>query len=387
MKLQSALRIVLNSLAAIGLVTSSHIALAQSSPVTIGFAAPLTGASANYGKDLEMGVRLAIDEVNAEHIQIGGKPLVLALNSQDDGGDPKTAVQVAQRLVDSNVVAVIGHFNSGNTLVASPVYNQGGIPQIVPASSSPAITHQGFKLLYRPYGTDNTVASAAAQYALQTLHAKNIAIIDDRTAYGEGLADEFAAAVKAQGGQVIDREYTNDQATDFKAILTHIAGAHADLVFLACLGGEGALIVKQARELDYHGAMMAGATFANKNFIARAGAAAEGMYAFEQGVTLAQYPQGKAFLDRFHAKYGTDPIGYAPFAYNDVWVIVNGMKAANSTDPKVFGPAIAKLSFEGVLGPIAFNQFGDLKSPKTTLFKVESGAWTPVKTFDVNAAE
>ena len=387
MKLESALRIVLRSLGALGLATTAQVVLAQTSPVPIGFAGPLTGPSSNYGKDLEMGVRLAIDEVNAAHIQIGGKPLELTLDSQDDGADPKTAVQVAQRLVDSKVVAVIGHFNSGNTLVASPVYNQGGIPQIVPASSNPTITHQGFKLLYRPYGTDNTVATAAAEYALQTLKLKKVAIIDDRTAYGEGLADEFAAAVKAQGGQVIDREYTSDQATDFKAVLTHVVGMHADMVFLACLGGEGALIVKQARDLNYHGVMMAGATFANKNFIARAGDASDGMYAFEQGVTLTQYPQGKAFLDRFHAKYGTDPIGYAPFAYNDVWVIVNGMKAANSTDPKVFGPAIAKLSFEGVLGTVAFNKYGDLKSPKTTLFEVKGGAWTPVKTFDVNATE
>jgi branched-chain amino acid transport system substrate-binding protein len=374
-------QMALRTLAALCLAATLHPALAQGSSVQIGFAGPLTGSSANYGKDLEMGARLAVDEANAAGIVVGGKPLQLALDSQDDEADPKMAVQIAQRLVDSDVVAVVGHFNSGTTLAASSVYNRAGIPQIIPAASNPSITHQGFKFMFRPYGTDNTVAGAAAEHAVQALHAERITIIDDRTAYGSGLADEFEAAVKARGGQVIDREYTTDKATDFKAILTNLRAQRADLVFVACLGGEGALVVKQARELEYRGALMAGATFANKNFISRAGAASEGMYAFEQGIMLDQLPQGKAFLSRFHAKYGTDPIGFAPFAYNDVWVIVNAMKAANSTDPKVFGPAIATLSFQGVLGTVEFNQFGDLKSPKTTLFQVEKGSWVPVKTF------
>jgi len=379
-RVDSALRMALKTLMMLSLTALAHAALAQSSPVKIGFAGPLTGPSASYGKDLEMGARLAIDEVNAANIMIAGKPLQLTLDSQDDGADPKLAVQTAQRLVDSNVAAVVGHFNSGSTLAASAVYDRGGVVQIVPASSNPKITHQGFKLLFRPYGTDNTVAAAAAQQAT-ILHAKRIAIIDDRTAYGAGLADEFEAAVKAQGGQVIAREFTSDQATDFKAILTRIVGEHADLVFVSCLGGEGALIVKQARQLDYKGVLMAGATFANKNFITRAGDAAEGMYAFEQGAILDELPQGKTFRTNFHAKYGADPIGFAPFAYNDIWVLVNAMKAANSTDPKAFAPAIPKLSFQGVFGTIEFNEFGDLKNPKTTLFKVEKGTWVPVKTF------
>jgi branched-chain amino acid transport system substrate-binding protein len=374
---------VLKVLTMLSLTAIASVAFAQDNPVKIGFAGPLTGPSANYGKDLEMGARLAIDEANGANIMIHGKPLRLILDSQDDQADPKMAVQIAQRLIDSNVVAVVGHFNSGTTLAASSVYDRGGIVQIVPSSSNPSITHQGFKLLFRPYGTDNTVAEAAAQQAVQTLHAKRIAIIDDRTAYGAGLADEFAAAVKAQGGQVTDREFTSDQATDFKAILTHIVGEQADLVFVACLGGEGALIVRQARQLDYRGALIAGATYANKNFISRAGDAAEGMYAFEQGAILDQLPQGKVFLGSFRAKYGADPIGFAPFAYNDIWVIVNAMKAADSTNPKAFAPAISKLSFQGVFGTVDFNQFGDLKNPVTTLFKVEQGTWVPVKTLRI----
>ncbi|HMC43924.1 MAG TPA: branched-chain amino acid ABC transporter substrate-binding protein, partial [Caballeronia sp.] len=161
-RLDSALRMVLRALTMLGLAAIANVVLAQNSPVQIGFAGPLTGASANFGKDLEMGARLAIDEANAANIVINGKPLQLTLDSQDDQADPKAAVQVAQRFVDANVAAVVGHFNSGTTLAASSVYNRGGIPQIIPAASNPSITHQGFKLMYRPYGTDNTVAGAAA---------------------------------------------------------------------------------------------------------------------------------------------------------------------------------------------------------------------------------
>jgi len=357
---------------------ASGAAMAQATTVEIGFAGPLTGGSANYGKDMEMGAQLAIAEANAEKMTIGGKPVTFDLHSEDDQGDPRMAVQAAQRLVDSNVVAVVGHFNSGPTIAASAIYNRAGIPQIVPASSNPSITRQGFKFLYRPYGTDDTVAESAADYAVKTLKAPRIAVVDDRTAYGQGLADEFAKAIKTDGGNLVDREYTNDQAVDFRAILTTLKQKRADVVFFAGLGGQGSSFAKQARQVGYTGTLMAGATFANKKFLTLTGSAAEGMLAFEQGGQLASTPEGKGFLTRFHAKFGTDPVGFASFAYNATWVAIDGMKAANSTTPSVFGPAIGKLSFTGILGKIEFDQDGQLKSPKTTLYKVVDGAWTPV---------
>jgi branched-chain amino acid transport system substrate-binding protein len=373
-------RISVTWIAACAFAGFSGFASAQEATVNIGFSGPLTGASADYGKDLQRGAALAIDEANAKKLTIGGKPVTLALLVQDDQGDPKIAVQVAQRLADLNVAAVVGHMNSGTTIAASSVYNRASIPLIVPAASNPALTHQGFKFVFRPYGTDDTVASAAADYAVKTLHAKRIAVVDDRTAYGQNLAAEFEKYVKTVGGSLVSHEYTNDQATDFRAILTTVKGTRADLLFFAGLGGQGSMFVKQARQLGFTGTLMSGATFANNPFLKLTGGAAEGMLAFEQGGQLDKVASGKAFLDRFRAKYNADPIGFASFSYDCVSVIVNAMKLADSTDPKVFGPVIKNLSFDGVLGRITFDSNGDLQNAKTTLFKAEKGTWIAVET-------
>ncbi|MCY0387098.1 branched-chain amino acid ABC transporter substrate-binding protein [Robbsia sp. Bb-Pol-6] len=357
----------------------SPAAAQDATSVAIGFAGPLTGPSANYGKDLQLGIGLAIAEANAQKLVIGGKPVTFALLVQDDQGDPRVAVQAAQRLVDSNVVAVVGHFNSGTTIPASAVYHRAGIPHIVPAASNPSLTHQGFAFLYRPYGTDNTVADNAAAYGVRTLRAKRIAVVDDRTAYGQGLADEFEKAVKAQGGTLVDHEFTSDQAVDFRAIVTTLKARRADLVFFAGLGVQGSLFAKQARQVGFDGRLMAGATFANPAFLKLAGSAANGMLAFEQGAEIARTPGGQAFLERFCAMYHADPVGFAAFAYNAAWVAINGMRLANSTQPAVFGPAIGKLAFQGVLGKIAFDANGDLQDPKMTLYQAVDGRWQAVR--------
>ena len=358
----------------------SGAAHAQATTVEIGFAAPLSGNSANFGKDMQMGVQLALDEVNAGQVVIAGKPVKFELQVQDDQSDPRIAVQAAQHLADEKVAAVIGHFNSGNTLAAIPVYKRAGIPLIVPCSSNPTITHQGFDLLYRPYGTDFTVAESAAHYAVETLKAKRIAVVDDRTTFGQGIADEFEKGVRAAGGTIVTHEYTTDTAVDFRAILTSIKSDRADLVFFGGLSNQGSLFVKQARQLAFDGQLMAGPTFANQHFLQLTGDAAQGMIGIEQGAPLAQLDSGRAFLKKFHDKYGTDPIGFAGYAYNATLVVVNGMKQANSIDPAVFGPAISKLSFDGILGPISFDKNGDLNDAKVTLYKAGTNSWGAVAT-------
>ncbi|MGI4982499.1 MAG: branched-chain amino acid ABC transporter substrate-binding protein, partial [Janthinobacterium lividum] len=225
-----------------------------------------------------------------------------------------------------------------------------------------------------------TVADSAAAYGVRTLKAKRIAVVDDRTAYGQGLADEFEKSVRTQGGTLVDHEFTSDQAVDFRAILTTLKARHADLVFFAGLGVQGSLFAKQARQVGFDGRLMAGATFANPAFLKLTGSAANGMLAFEQGAEIARTPGGQAFLERFRAMYHADPVGFAAFAYNATWVAINGMKQADSTQPAVFGPAIGKLAFQGVLGRIAFDANGDLQDPKMTLYQAVDGRWQAVET-------
>ncbi len=373
-------RRVIAALAAFTAATTVPMAHGQENVVNIGFASPLTGAAASYGKDNELGARLAIEEANAQKLTINGKPVTFNLVVKDDQGDPRIAVQSAQNLVDAKVVAVIGHTTSGCSIPASAIYEKAGIPMLVPSASNPKLTQQGYKNVFRVYGTDDTIAQRAASYAVDTMKLKRIAVVDDRTAYGQGLAEEFEKGVKSHGGAVVAREFTTDQAMDFRAILTNIRAAKADVVFFAGLGAQGATFIKQARQLGYRGQIMAGATFANRAFIDMAGAAANGMIAVEHGVAIDSLPKGQDFSNRFKKRFGTNVIAYAPFSYDAAWVAIKAMQRANSTDPKIFGPLVSKTDVEGVIGNIRFDNAGDMKNPKTTIFVVKDNAWDALST-------
>jgi len=199
--------------------------------VKIGVAAPLTGPQAHIGTDIKNGVQLAVDDANAAGLTIDGKKIKLQLVAEDDEANPTKAATVAQKLVDAKVVAVVGHFNSGASIPASKVYSDAGIPQISPSSTNPKYTQQGFKTTFRVVANDDQQGPVGGKFALEKLKAKNIAVIDDATAYGQGLADTFEATVKAGGAKVAAREHTTDKDTDFKAILTKIKGKKPDLIF------------------------------------------------------------------------------------------------------------------------------------------------------------
>src|SRR6201991_601599 len=198
--------------------------------VKIGHVAPLTGGIAHLGKDNENGARLAVEEINAKGLTIGGQKITLQLDAQDDAADPRTATQVAQKLVDDKVVAVVGHLNSGTSIPASKIYSDAGIVQISPTATNPAYTQQGFKTTFRVVATDAQQGPALANYAAKSLKVKRVAIVDDSTAYGQGLANEFEKTAKAGGAKIVAREATNDRATDFRAILTKIKSAQPDAI-------------------------------------------------------------------------------------------------------------------------------------------------------------
>ena len=194
--------------------------------VKIGFASPLTGGQANYGKDNQNGAQMAIDELNAQGLKIGGKAVKFELMAEDDQADPKMGPLVAQKLVDAKVAGVVGHFNSGVTIPASKVYSDAGIPQLS-VSTNVKYTTQGYKTAFRLMADDGKQGKALGEYAVKKLGFKRLAVIDDSTAYGQGLADEFERAVKASGGQIVKHEHTNDKAVDFAAVLTSIKAAES----------------------------------------------------------------------------------------------------------------------------------------------------------------
>jgi branched-chain amino acid transport system substrate-binding protein len=349
-------------------------------PVKIGFAAPLTGVNAGYGKDLQNGVRLALDEANAQKIKIGDKVARFDLVSEDDQADPRIGVQAAQKLVDQNVSAIVGHFNSGTTIPASQIYEQAGIPVIDPAATNPTITGRGFANTFMVISTDAQNAGNAGIYAVEVTKAKRIAIIDDRTAFGQGEADEFEKAVKAHGGNIVTREYTDNKAVDFSTQLTKIKSTNADLIFFGGLDTQAAGLAKKMKQLGMTAQLVGGGGVEDPEFIKLAGDAAEGVMAWEYGRPLAQLPGGKDFSQKFKKQFGNDILSYAPFGYDAAWAAIKAMQTAKSSTPSVYRPALKSISFEGVTGPISFDSTGALKSAASTLYQVKGGVWVPVVT-------
>lgn len=347
--------------------------------VKIGSVAPLTGAQTHIGKDNENGARLALDEINAAGLTLGGKPVRLELIAEDDGAEPKTATIVAQKLVDTGVAGVIGHLNSGTSIPASKLYHDAGIPQISPSATAVKYTAQGFKTAFRVMANDAQQGAALGQFAVKTLKAQKIAIIDDRSAYGQGLADEVEKAVKAAGGTIIDRQYTNDKATDFAAILTVIKGKNADLIVFAGMDPQGGPMAKQIKSLGLKARLLGADGIQNGNFIKLAGADAEGAIASSPGLPLEKMPGGPSFKQRFNAKYGEIQV-YAPYAYDAMQVFVAAMKRADSADPKMILAELAKTDHTGVTGQIRFDAKGDTVGGAVTLYQVKNGAWVPLET-------
>jgi branched-chain amino acid transport system substrate-binding protein len=347
--------------------------------VRIGASAPLTGPQAHLGKDNENGTRMAIDDANAKGIVIGGRKAHFELISEDDQADPKTATIVAQKLVDDKVNGVIGHLNSGTTIPAAKIYSDNGIPQISPSATAVSYTAQGFRTAFRVMANDAQQGHVLGEYAVKNLGAKRIAVIDDRTAYGQGLADQFIKSAEANGAKIVAHEYTNDKAMDFTAVLTAVKGKKPDLLFYGGMDAQGGPMAKQLKALALKLKFMTGDGGYTPEFIKLAGAAAEGAYASLPGVPLDKMPGGQAFADRFVAKYGPIQL-YAPYCYDAVNVMIAAMQKAGSADPAKYLPALADISYDGVTANIQFDEKGDLKGGAITLYQVQHGKWQPLET-------
>lgn len=347
--------------------------------IKVGHAAPLTGPQAHLGKDNENGVRLAIDELNAQGFSIAGKKVHFELSSEDDQADPRVATTVAKKFVDDGVNVVIGHLNSGTTIPASRIYHDAGIVEVSPSATNPKYTQQGYKNAFRVMANDVQQGKALGEFAVKDMAAKKIAIIDDRTAYGQGLADEFEKAVIANGGHVIVREYTNDKASDFTAILTKIKGLSPDLVFYGGMDGQGAPMVKQMKTLGLAAQFLGGDGIHTAEFMKLAGAAAEGVTASLPGVPLESMPHGPDFKKKFEAKYGVIQL-YAPYCYDAMMLIAQAMQRAGSADSARYLPELAKTDYDGVTARIRFDDKGDLSGGAITVYRVVNGQWVLQRT-------
>ncbi|MDR3100011.1 MAG: branched-chain amino acid ABC transporter substrate-binding protein [Paraburkholderia sp.] len=351
--------------------------------VRIGFVAALSGEYADYGHDLQNGVQLAIDDANAQGVKIGDQTARFELVSLDDRADPRLGMQAATRLANQNVAAVVGHFNSGTAIPASRIYESAGIPMIAPAATNPFLTAQGFANTFTVISNDAQNAGIAGAWAVDEIKARRIAIVDDRSAFGQGEADVFERTVKAHGGTVVTREFAMSDAgdtIDFGPQLARIQAAGTDLLYFGGLARQAAALVRQMKAHSMNAQFVGGGGVAFPEFARLAGTAGEGALAWEYGRPLAQLPEGPRFAQRFKRRFGAEVLAYAPFGYDAAWAAIHAMAAARSANPEVWRGALQTLSFDGVTGRIAFDERGALRNGASTLYRLKQGAWVPVMT-------
>ncbi len=344
--------------------------------IKIGHVGATSGPVAHLGKDNENGARLAIEELNAAGIKIGDKVAKFELLAEDDAADPKQGAAAAQKLVDAKVNGVVGHLTSGTTLPASQIYNAAGIPQITPSSTNPKITRQGFAGTFRLVADDTQQGGAMGRYTVETLKAQTVAVIDDRTAYGQGLAEEFAKAAAAAGAKVVANEFTNDKATDFKAILTSIKAKKPDAIFFGGMDSVGGPMLRQMKQLGIPAKLVGGDGLCTGQMISLAAEALgdERVYCVEAGgVDGDEVSANEKFRAAYKAKYNEEVQAYSPYAYDGVKLLAEAMKTAGSADPAKYLPALKAVKYQGASGHVEFDEKGDRKNAALTLYTFKGG--------------
>lgn len=362
---------------AAAIAAAAGLAMAQDVQVVkIGHVAPMSGGQAHYGKDNANGSMMAVEDLNKQNIVIAGKKIKFELLAEDDAADPKQGTAVAQKLCDAKVAGVVGHLNSGTTIPAAKIYNDCGIPHVTGAATNPNLTKPGYKTTYRIIANDNSLGAGLAVYAADTMKLKTVAVIDDRTAYGQGVAEVFKKTAAAKGMKVVDEQFTTDKATDFMAILTAIKSKKPDAIFYGGMDAQAGAMLRQMDQLSMSNVKFFGGDGICTSEIIKIASGAkslDGVVCAEGGASIAKMPGGTAWKARYDAKYPGQFQIYSPFTYDATFVLVDAMKRANSTDPKVYTPKLLETNFKGVTANIAFEPNGELKNPSMTLSTYKGG--------------
>ncbi|QIL44727.1 branched-chain amino acid ABC transporter substrate-binding protein [Acidovorax sp. HDW3] len=350
--------------------------MAQEQIVKIGHIGPVSGPQAHFGKDDENGVRMAIEDLNAKGMEIAGKKVKFQLVAEDDAADPKQGTAASQKLCDDKVAGAVTFVNSGVAIPSSKVFHDCGIPMITGAATNPELTKPGWDTTYRVIANDNALGAALANYTAHVLKLKNVAIIDDRTAYGQGLASVYKKDAEKLGVKVVASEFTNDKATDFMAILTSIKAKKPEAIFYGGMYGQAGPMLRQMAQLGMNDVKLFGGDGICVLELAKVAAGAktlENVVCADGGASIAKMPGGIEWKKRYDAKYPGQFQVYSPYFYDGVMLLADAMKRANSWDPKVYIPFLQKADYQGVTSRIQFEKNGEMKNPTYTLSKFVNG--------------
>ncbi|MEJ8847661.1 branched-chain amino acid ABC transporter substrate-binding protein [Variovorax rhizosphaerae] len=366
-----------------GLATTCAAASAQqpTQTVTIGYVGPTSGSMAHYGVDARNAVTLAIDDLNQQAVVIDGKRIEFKLAAEDDAGDPKQGTLAAQKLCDAKVAGVVGHINSGSAIPAGRIYSDCGIPLISPGATNPQFTKQGYKNVYRLVANDNALATGLARYAAEQLKVKRVVVIDDRSAYGQGVAEVFEREARAAHIQVISHEFTTDKATDFQSILTNIKSKSAPAIFFGGNDAQAGPMLRQMEQLGMGDVRLMGGDGICTTQLGKLSQNAKplaNVVCAEGGLAVEKMNNGKAWKAKYDQRFPKEYVLFAPYAYDGVMVMADAMKRANSTDPAKYMAELPKTNYRGLSTRVQFDSKGDLKNPQFTLYTYQDGVKTPV---------
>ncbi|MCM2341854.1 branched-chain amino acid ABC transporter substrate-binding protein [Rhodoferax sp.] len=356
-------------------------AQAQEQTVVIGLTGPLSGANAFAGKDNENGVRLAVDDLNSKKITVGGKTLKFVLQSEDDQCDPKAGVQVAQKFVDGGVKFVMGPYCSGVAVPASRIYNEGGA-MMSTVGTNPKVTLGGYKNLFRIIASDNQIGSGMANYAAKVLKLKTVAVIDDRTAFGQGVAEEFTKEANKLGLNVVAKEFTTDKATDFTAILTSLKAKKPEAIFFGGYAPQAAPMTRQMQQLAIKAKLLGGDTLCSPEMGKLAGDAVNDVvFCAQGGSILEKTAAGPAFKAKYKQRYNQDADVYAAPFYDQTMFIGESIQKAGSLDPDKVGAVIYKASYKGIMGTYAYDDKGNMKQAPITVYTFKNATLVPLASY------
>jgi len=366
-------------LAAAAVATALSVSPAKAADtITIATAGPITGDLASFGAQMQRGAEKAVADINKAG-GVLGKQLVLEVG--DDQCDPKQAVSVANDLVSKGVVFVAGHFCSGSSIPASAVYHEEGILQITPASTNPKFTEDaaasGWDTVFRTCGRDDQQGDFAGAWIAEHFKGKNVAIVDDKSAYGKGLADLTRAALNGAGmKEVLDESITAGEQ-DYTALVSKLKDAKVDVIYFGGYHPEAALIVKQSREQGLQASLLSGDSLNTLEFATLAGSAADGVM-FTNAAEARNLPTAAKVVEEFRAE-GFEPEGYTLSTYAAVQVWAQAAAKAGTTDAEAVAAAMRAQPYDTVIGSLAFNEKGDLTAATYVWYVFKDGNYSELK--------
>lgn len=386
MRLKKSVVLLLSGVLSIGMLAACSSkskgdeSASGSNVIKIATQTPLSGGSAIVGESMRLGAQMKLEEEAAKFKELG---YTLQLESYDDQSDPKKGVSNANIIgADNSIYAVVGHFNSGVAIPSSEVYEKYNVAMVSPGTTAVTVTDRGLKTVNRIVGRDDAQGPAGAKYAIETLGAKKIFIIQDKTAYGTGIADAFKVAAEEAGAEIVGYEGITVGEKDFNGVINQVVTKNPDLIYFGGIYSEAGIIIKQARDKGIDIPIMGGDGMDSSGLVDIAGDAIANTYITSVAGDSTATEAGRKFVEDYKAKFNKDAEAFSVYGYDTMGVILQAIESAidenNGKIPskeKVAEAVRSVKDYEGVLTNVTFDEIGDNTNAKIYLYKFNEASY------------